>query len=439
MPNTLFIRPCQVYQTNEAKYEWALYDLAGVQLKYGAQSTLELIDQTLMQNGIENIEVVGFWPANAAFSSKVHLPGNQSRYIQQALPFAVEDQVAQDIEQIHISLGSKSKSGDYSVLSVDRALFKAFFNSLSEDEILPPPLKSIHLDADLLPVIEHDLVLCIAPQTILLKGSDQRSICLQQENLIPYLDSLFLAPVEGEAEPDDKKTECTIQIYVETEQMDQAKMLIAQIEQYPGAVVSVEQIGFSQFELLCESYFRQSVPAINLCQGDFQITSQSSGVWRRWRSVAVIAGLGILLQLGVFIGQGTYYEQQAAKIGEQALAKYKQIVPNSKRVTLDKLPRIIKGKLNLKNAGVSSNLDFLDLLGEAGYQFKQSKFNSSMKFKSINYNEQRGELVMEMQAESYEQLENLQQSIVSAGLTAKISSAVQEKDYFRGRISVGGA
>ncbi|WP_197475781.1 hypothetical protein, partial [Oleiphilus sp. HI0043] len=60
-------------------------------------------------------------------------------------------------------------------------------------------------------------------------------------------------------------------------------------------------------------------------------------------------------------------------------------------------------------------------------------------FKSINYNQQRAELVLEMQAQSFDQLESLKNAIVSAGLTAKISSAVQEKEYFRGRISVGGA
>jgi len=434
MPNTLFIRPTQVYQTNEAKYEWALYDIAGAQLKYGAQSTLDLIDQTLMQNGIENVEIIGFWPANAAFSSKVALPGNQARYIQQALPFAVEEQVAQDIEQVHIALGSKIRTSEYSVLSVDHALFSAYFNALS-DETLAAPLKAIYLDAELLPVADQNLVLCISSDTILLKGDDQRSTCLIPENLIPYLDSLFLEPSEDKAEDQG----VNIKIYVEAAELEQAKMLIAQVEQYPGVVVTVEQVGLTQFELLCESHFRQKSATLNLCQGDFQVVSNSGNSWKKWRAVAVIAGLGFLLQLGVFIGQGVYLEQQSAIVGQQTLAKYKKIVPNSKRVTLAKLPRIIKGKLNQKNANSSGDMGFLELLGEAGFQFKNSKHHADLQFKSINYNEQRAELVMEMQAQSFQQLENLKQTIVSAGLSAKISSAVQEKDYFRGRISVSGA
>ena len=79
------------------------------------------------------------------------------------------------------------------------------------------------------------------------------------------------------------------------------------------------------------------------------------------------------------------------------------------------------------------------LLGDTGFQYQQSKDKLKLKFNSINYNQQRGELLIEMRAESYDQLERLQKSIVSAGLSAKISSAVQEKEYFRGRISVSGS
>jgi len=441
MPNTLFIRPCQVYQTQDAMYEWALYDIAGVQLKYGKQAGLDLIDQTLMQNGIDNIETIGFWPANAVLTSKVTLPGKQARFIQQALPFAVEEQIAQDIEQVHLALGGKSKASEYSVVSVDRALFKSFFEALGSEDV-DFPLKAIHLDADALPLTNQALTLCISEKTILVKGRDERSISLLHSNLVPYLDSLFLEPAnDSEEEVGDRLSSedaFSIKIYIELEQVDQANMLIAQIEQYPGVVVETEQISMSQFELLCESYFRQNQTPINLCQYDFQVSTQSNGTWQKWRAVALIAGLGFLLQLGVFIGQGAYLEKQADSIGQQALASYKKIVPNSNRVTVAKLARIIKGKLNQKDTTSNTDLGFLNLLGEAGYQFKNNKYNAQLSFNSINFNAQRGELIMEMQAQSFEQLESFKTAIDSAGLKAKISSAVQEKDYFRGRISVSG-
>ena len=46
MPNTLFVRPSRVHQLDESSFEWALYDIAGEQVKYGANSELDMIDQT---------------------------------------------------------------------------------------------------------------------------------------------------------------------------------------------------------------------------------------------------------------------------------------------------------------------------------------------------------------------------------------------------------
>ena len=151
MPNKLFLRPKQALQTSEPLFEWALYDLSHRQMKYGAQDSLESIDQTLMQNGIENTELIFLWPSNAAFSTKISLPGNQTRFIQQALPFAVEEQLAQDVDKVHIALGEKNTKGEFFVVNIDRDLF-AFYFDLIKDELPSYQLKGIYLDSDLLPI-----------------------------------------------------------------------------------------------------------------------------------------------------------------------------------------------------------------------------------------------------------------------------------------------
>jgi len=434
MPNKLFLRPKQALQTSEPVFEWALYDLNDGQMKYGAQDSLESIDQALMQNGIENTEVIFFWPGSAAFSTKISLPGNQTRFIQQALPFAVEEQLAQDVDKVHIVLGEKNNKGEFFVVNVDRDLFSFYFE-LIKDEMPSYHFKGIYLDSDLLPINDESLVICISNETTLLKNKDHRSVSSNTQNLLPYLDSLFLGQIDEDTVENEP---FSITIYIEEKAQDSAAMLIAQIEQYPNVAIEREVIQLSEFELICQNQLQRGVKALNLCQGEFKTLSETNDAWKKWRAVAMIAGVGFLLQLGVLVGKGMHYEEEAQEIGQQALAEYKKVVPNSNRVTVAKLPRIIKGKLNQKNVSQSVDLGFLSLLGDIGYQYQQSKDQQNLKFNSINYNQQRGELLIEMHAESYDQLERLQKSIVSTGLTAKISSAVQEKDYFRGRISVSG-
>jgi general secretion pathway protein L len=435
MPNKLFLRPKQALQTSEPVFEWALYDLNHRQMKYGAQDSLESIDQTLMQNGIENTELVFLWPSNAAFSTKISLPGNQTRFIQQALPFAVEEQLAQDVDKVHIVLGEKNSKGEFFVINIDRDLFSFYFDLVND--VLPScHLNGFYLDSGLLPINEESLVICISKEITLIKNKDLRSIRTSTENLLPYLDTLFLGEIEEEPNVNEP---FSMMVYIEESAQESATMLIAQIEQYPNVTIEKEVIQLSEFELICQNQLQRGAKALNLCQGDFKVNSESNSLWRKWRAVALIAGIGFLLQLGVFIGKGMHYEQKAQLIGSQALAEYQKIVPNSKRLTVAKLPRIIKGKLNQKNVGQSVDLDFLALLGDIGFQYQQSQDKQKLKFNSVNYNQQRGELLIEMRAESYDQLERLQKSMVNAGLTAKISSAVQEKEYFRGRISVSGS
>jgi general secretion pathway protein L len=194
-------------------------------------------------------------------------------------------------------------------------------------------------------------------------------------------------------------------------------------------------VRISQLDLLAESFFHNGEPSLDLCQGDFKLQNQNSASWSKWRWVAGIAVLAFLLQIGVFVGKGIYYQVQAEEIGAKALAAYKQAVPNSKTVPVSRLQRIIKGKLNQAQSSGSS-AGFLALLGEAAYQYNRFPNKQGVSFTSINFNEQRGELVIELRSRNFEQLDQLKHAIVAAGYEVKISSAVQEDTYFRGRLSV---
>lgn len=435
MPNTLFVRPVNLSHTippSEILYEWVLFDVAGSLLKCGAKTTLEMIDQTLMQNGLDQVDIIGLFPAYAALATEASVPGNQARYVQQALPFAVEDQIAQDIEDMHLVLGNKHKNGNYRVLCLDRELFSILFDELNNEE-LQGALKGIYLDSDLINLDQSELKILISPEYAYILNENGQSISMQSTNLISYLDAQFISS------EDNKETEnVRVEVVLDKNSLEQSKLLLAEIEQYPHIELDVNESSLSAYEYLCSEYFSLKKTPLNLCQGEYQVSSKSQSAWSRWRAVAMIAGFGFLLQLGVFVAEGMYLSKQAEQIGNEALTHYKQAVPTAKNISVAKLPRIIKGQLNQLNSGGVEQLDFLDLLGEAGQQFYSSAFKNAIVFHSINYSEQRGELMLEMHAKSFDQLESLKKAIVNAGLSAKISSAVQEKDFFKGRISVSG-
>lgn len=433
MPSKLFLRPIVPVDPMEPRFEWAIYDLAGNKLRSGGSIELLDIEQTCMQQGIELLDLILLWPAAAAYTTTVKLPGNQTRYIQQALPFAVEEHFAVDVESLHLSLGAKGKDGAYKVVGLDAGDFATILELCQQFESFK--LKAAYLDAEVLLRQDQAAVMYLGREQVLLQHRNGQAIGLHRENLLAYLDSVFLGDTTND---DAEQLVAQFKVYLPEQEQQELVMTVAEMEQYPGIELDVEAVALNEFELLCES-FNQKVPLpTNLCQGDFKLANSSAGNWYKWRAVAAILLIGFIVQLGVFVGKGVYFNQQAELIGNQALSEYQKVVPGSQNLSVAKLPRVIKGKLNQSKQQGSAEVGFLSLLGEAGSQFQKATNKTGFVFQSINFNAQRGELVMEMRAQNFEQLDRLKQAIVGAGLSAKISSAVQEDNYFRGRISVGG-
>lgn len=429
MANKLFLKPLSP-QVAEEEYlfDWALYDLSGRQIRSETTKGLSSIEQTLMQNGIEEVTVHVLWPAMSALSCSVNLPNTNSRLVQQALPFAVEEKLAQDLDSVHLAHGSKTKQGEFPVIGVDKLAFAALVDALAQADALR--LKSVVLDAACLSAEGVDYVLVLDKEGALLKSSQGLSLSLAHDNLLAYMELLL---------SDNSEEYRKLDVIVQDAYEESSKLVIAQLQQYDELGIEVKATGLSGFELACESYLRTPTEAIDLCQGAFRIASNTNSNLKRWRGLALVASIAFLLQLGVFIGKGLYYEQEAERVGEQALVSYQKLVPGSKKLTVSKLARVIKGKLNQNSQTSVSDSGLLELLGEAGYQYQRSPARQDLSFKSINYNEQRGVLMIELHSKTFEQLSQFKDAIASAGLSAKIGSSVQENGYFRGRITVSGS
>lgn len=427
MPHKLFLLPNEPYRANDSQYDWVLYDLKGLKVAGGKSSALDQIQQILMQNGAESVKAVLVWPGNLSFFTRVTVPGKSARFLQQALAFAVEDKVATDIELLHFATSKGTSKSSVNVHCIEKALLLGFYDDVAgaKPEII---LNSGHVDADLLPLETFDTVVSLDGEWALVRSEGQ-SLRIQTQNLTPLLDSIFLTPSD-EAEQTHR-----VKVFDHNNGDSDHKILLAELEQYPGVELEVESLGISLLELLAESYFHSGAPSIDLCQGDLRIQAEGGSNLRQWAWVAGIAALAFFIQLGVFVGKGMHYQAQADDFGQQALAAYQQAVPSAQNVSVSRLARIIKGKLRESKSSVA-DAGFMTLLGEAGYQYQQRKKSGDINFTAISYSAQRGELVVELRAKTFEQMDQLKNAIIKAGLTAKISSAVQEDQYFRGRLSV---
>ena len=73
-----------------------------------------------------------------------------------------------------------------------------------------------------------------------------------------------------------------------------------------------------------------------------------------------------------------------------------------------------------------------------GQQYSRIPGTDSVSFNSVNYSRARGELVVDLRADSYDRLSALRNGLASQGLEAQIGSVVNEASGARGRLTVSG-
>src|SRR5690554_437348 len=401
--------------------EWAVYRPNGERITAGTSSLTEL-DSLLQQNGLRDVELTLLVTAQTVLSCHARIPARQARYIQQALPYAVEENIAQDIDSMHLAAARKPDKGVYNVLAVSRSHMDAWIEFAQS---LGYGLVGIYPDAMALPYEANQWSLSLEGEQALLRYGVNDCVRLAKFNLLPYLD-LKVQAVEDAAEP------VSLRVFVNEVEAEENAVLLAQLQQIPNLKVTQENIAISSFELLCESFQRQT-GLINLCQGAYTVKTERQSRMQHWAPVLWIAATWFVLQVGINLGTGFYYQQKANELHEQARALYLNIFPNERRVT--DIRRSLEGKLRASQTAGSS-ASFLGLLSDAGYQLMQQPNRQSFTLRSLNYNRQRGELSMELQAGSLEQLDQYKQAMATVGYNVEIGSAIREQNAVRSRINI---
>jgi general secretion pathway protein L len=119
------------------------------------------------------------------------------------------------------------------------------------------------------------------------------------------------------------------------------------------------------------------------------------------------------------------------------MAIYRDAFPNDRRTHAGNVQRVIEGQLRV--AGSSGpDMGFITLMKYTGQQYAQLPGTRSVNFNSVNYSRSRGELIVDVRADSYDRLSALRNGLASQGLEAQIGSVVNEASGARGRLTVSG-
>lgn len=340
-------------------------------------------------------EVVAPWrlilPVEAVTCCAVRLPTRKGRWLRQALPFAVEELLAEDVEHFHLGLGGALADGRHRVFAVRRTWLAGWLELAGK---LGPAPSAIQVDADLLP--EQGTQLLWLEQRWLLGGAGSTRLSFEEQDW-PYLRDACPAPRTGRA-PAERQT---------PEGLDDWRE-----ESDPHAWLAAQK-------------------GSDLAQGEFTLKEERQR-WSRWKPLLGLVGLWLVLQWGFNLVQAWQLQRQGDTYAAANEALYRELFPqDSKLVNLR-----AQFDQHLAEGATSGQGRLLALLGQAAQALIAE--GAQVRVQQLDFSEIRGDLALQVQAPGFDALERLRERLIGSGLSVQMGSASRDESGVSARLVIGG-
>ena len=359
---------------------------------------------------------VALAPASQILRTTAEVPSSQPRQIQQAVPFLVEERLAADVEDCFFALGGRNAAGAVQVAVVAKAQLQAWAQTL---QALDCPVPRLHSYADLIPA-DDGVTALLDGDTAIIRWGQGETLVTGKANLATVVG---LAPQEEPAK---------LRLVAPEADLKAIRLQLKALEADDALEVQVIRLKKHESPLawcLANYQTRKAAPAINLLQGPYKVRRPRASLPPAWRRVAALAGGALALHLLLQLGQGLYLSAEASRYRAQAQALYQQVFPEDHNVRDHR--RRWNARLGRASAGGS---DFLGLFAQAAVGLEAA----GVKLVSVNFNEARGDLLLQVEAPGSDALVAYTQALASNGLDAEIGSISQEGARVRGRVRVTG-
>lgn len=339
-------------------------------------------------------QVVALAPGTEVLLRDVRLPPKGDALA--ALPFALEDELAVDLDRLHFALGGPRADGSREAAAVDHALMERWRSLLAPvarhpilltpDSALPEPQERAALLLD-----RGDYVLVCTPAARF----------AAERELLPLLLPGVLAGVEH------------VTLYGDD------MLLPAGLP--PGlAVERLPALDGPAFCRLALDRMQGRNRPLDLFQGRFRQRRVDGSSLLLWRRAAAMAAVAAGLHLGITAISAWRLESEAAALEQQAETAFRQAFPDTSRIV--NLRAQARARLAEQQSGGDAYLRLSQLL------FSGLQDLPGMAVKSLRFEPGRAGLVAEVSYLSYAEMERLRASIGQAGGELTEGGARQEGD-----------
>lgn len=365
-------------------------------------------------------------PGAEVLLAQVDLPAMKAQRLARAVPYALEEQLAEDLDQLHVAIGQQDKQGRVTNAVVSRARLEAWLTQLRsaglQADVMTPEMFGVQWEpADAAGQTCWSML--VDGQTGLLRTGAQTGLGFELDNLL----AVTQACLDDAGDQLPAALRVTLCSDSDFEKSDAYRGL-AEMCATQNIDLSLEVKDEARSVALAQSFDEQH--AINLLQGDYSRKQQLEKLLRPWRPAIVVLGLWLLLQVGMF---GLEYSRLSASSSElkgQIEAVYRDAFPEARNVVNPKV-QMQRGLEQLRSGG-GQNGGLLPLLAQAGAVFKDTDgvILRTLRFKA-------GQLDVDVEMPDLQSLDKLKQRLHDeARLQVDIVSASSREGKVESRLTL---
>jgi len=390
----------------ENSVQWAVSDDHGKLSADVEYSTLEAV-----ASEIEGRRVTVVVPADEVLLAEATVPGNSTARALQAIPYALEEQVADDVESLHFALGSKGKDDNYPVAVISRDTMDTLTEQcqaagLRPTEIVPETLA--------LPQLPNEGL--EAPAWTALLDQDQVVIRMGGSQGFATDTGMASIMIDGATQALDGDVKPLLVIFRTDAQAGLEVPEDTDIEIRPCE----HRVALYASGLANSTH-------INLLQGSYNPKKNFDKNWKPWRATAALAAC---LCTALFVGKWLdvrSLDKREAHLDEQIALAFKQALPDT--------------RMRRPRRQIESALNQIGAVNSDGFTNRLSQIASSLAtqpqtaLKTIGY--RNGRFDLDLNTDAVPTLDALKSELLKRGtLAMSVQSANRENNTVRGRVRI---
>jgi len=404
MPHTLLLR---LPAPGDEETEWLSIEDSGAPSTARQRGPLSLAAAVA-----RSARVVALAPASHVLLAEPELPPGSGVKLARAVPFALEEQLTEDVDQLSFSIGRRRPGGRTPVAVVSRDTLQSWIAQLAAAGIDPV---AIYPDISLVPENPGHTVLWLEGPRLTVRRPGGLPFAVE---LTPVTEALVVAgvipdplvepPREGEV---PAPLESAV-LYATREDWTRVQ------DEFQGlagmfAALKVQILTDGPLPWLARSL--QGTEAVNLLQGEFARSTDYNARWLRWRTAAMLAGGLLFAHIAAAMIRIHQANHETQSLDTQISQIFQQVMPSEKMQDPRRQMQSRLDRIRHSGAGPEYFLHALEVLSSAIGP------GSNPRIDSLSYREQA--LDLRVTAPSLSALSQLSQQVSKQGLTADIQSS----------------